>query len=226
MPVIIPPSSRPLLLWLAVAAFCAVLLALEGITLLTLWRRPSRLARLGVATLAGGALAVGLAGRILEAYHQLSHISACYSRGCEGFFPLVTQAVTVALILGSLLAAFTIASVVAALILSASEHAEIRNSTRIPAAGVGRAVMLLFFTLLIDAGAYWIIGGIADLMQTTYLLNPQAAGDGLGQLPLIFAVFETIGGAVTLGLVAFLMWRFLRRDEPQPQNALLVSDPG
>lgn len=226
MPVIIPPSSRPLLLWLAVAAMCAVLLSLEGVTLLTLWRRPSRPWRLGLATLAGGALAGGLAGRILEAYHQLSHISACYSRGCEGFFPLVTQAVTVALILGSLLAAFTIVSVVAALILSAWEGASRQGASGSQRLNSGQVITLLMFTLIIDTGAYLTIEGVAGWMQTAYLLNPQAAGDALGLIPFYNAVFETIGGAVVLGMGVWLLWRLLRRDTPQPQSPLLVSEPG
>jgi hypothetical protein len=217
MPVIIPPSSRPLLLWLAVAAVCAVLLTAEGVTLLTLWRRPSRPWRLGLATLAGGALAGGLTGRILDAYHELSHISACYAQGCEGFFPLVTDAVAVALILGSLLAVLTIASVVAALILSASEGAGFPGASSSQRHDSGQAITLLMFTLITDTGVYWTIEGVAGWIQTAYLLNPQAAGDGLGQIPLFSAVFETIGGAVVLSMGIALLWRLLRRGEPQPK---------
>ena len=226
MPVIIPPSPRPLLLWLAVAAVCATLLTLEGVTLLTLWRRPSRPWQLGLAALAGGALGVGLTGRILAAYHDLAPIGACYTHGCEGFFPLLTNAVAVALVLGCLLATFTCASVVAALILSASEREGRPGAPGGPAGDIGRAVNLLFFTLVTDAGAYWVIDGIANWMQSAYLLAPGAAGDGIGMIPFYNAVMETVGGAIVLGVGIRLLWSLFRRDTPQPQSALLASDQG
>ena len=216
MPVIIPPSPRPLLLWLAVAAVCAAMLTLEGLTLLTLWRRPSRPWRLGLAALMVGALGIALAGRILATYHQLAFIGVCYSAGCVEWFPVLTNAITVSLALGGLLAVLTGASVVAALALSAVDSANRRLLSSLDTSSLGgRVAALSFFTLVADAGMYWTVDGIANWIQFAYLANLQAAGDGIGQIPFIFAIMETIGGVVVLGICASLLRASLQRGDPQ-----------
>jgi hypothetical protein len=224
MPVIIPPSSRPLLLWLAASAVCAAVLASQGLMLVALWRRPSWLWRLGLASLALGALGVGLASRLLDAYSQLANISACYSDGCQEQFPLVTNAVFVAVVLGGLLIAATCASVIAATALSAraSTTAEARQ-----AHGWGNRIRRL--ALLAPAvavaylGLYWLTNGVAMLAQTVYLLTPGRAGDGLGYIPFEFAVFGTVVGAITLTLGAWMVWAVATRREPTPQVAAPAS---
>ena len=215
MPVIIPPSSRPLLLWLAASAVCAAILTCQGIMLVTLWRRPSWLWRLGMVTLALGALGVGLASRLLDAYSQLAHISACYSDGCQDWFPLVTNAVFVAVILGGLLIAATCACVIVATALSATQRAaaEARLTDGLRNRG-GRLALLTPAVAVAYLGMYWLTNGVASLAQTVYLLTPGAAGDGLGMIPFEFAVFGTVVGALALALGVCLVWFSARRPAP------------
>ncbi len=211
----IPPSVRPLLLWLAATAVCAVILTLEGMTFITLWRRPSRPWRLGLATLTLGALAVALAGRILAAYHDLANISVCYTDGCQQWFPLVTNAVAVSVMLSGLLIAATCASVVIAIVVSAAESASRSTPIRGAWNRIERLVNLSLFVLITDAGMHWAVDGVAAWAQTAYLLNPQAAGDGLGAIPFEFAVVETISGVIVLGLGVCLLWFFSPRISAQ-----------
>ncbi len=215
---IIPPSPRPLLLfWLAVAAVCAAVLTLEAVTLLTLWRPLSRPWRLGLAALTLGAFGIALAGRILAAYHDLAFIGVCYSAGCVEWFPMLKIAVAGAFALGGLLAVLTGASVIAALALSAVDGAARQPSGSPTTSGaVGRFAVLSLFTLVADVGMYWTVEGIAHWLQFASLANPQAAGDAIGQIPFLFAVMETIGGVVVLGMGAYLLWAYLRRGDPQP----------
>jgi hypothetical protein len=215
MAVIIPPSVRPLLLWLAATAVCAVILTLEGMTFVTLWRRPSRPWRLGLVTLALAALAVALAGRILGTYHDLANISICYTDGCEQLFPWVTNAVTVSAILGGPLIEVTCASVVAAIVVSAAESASRAGPIRGAWNRIERLVNLSLFVLITDAGVHWAVDGATAWAQTAYLLNPGAAGDGLGLLPFEFALAETVGGLIVLGLGASLLWFFSPESQPQ-----------
>jgi len=215
MPMTIPPSARPLLLWLAATAICAVILTLEGMTFITLWRRPSRPWRLGLATLALGALAAALAGRILGAYHDLANISVCYTDGCQQWFPWVTNAVAVSAVLGGLLIAVTCASVVAAIALSATESASRSAPLRGAWNWIDRLFNLTLFVLIADAGMHWAVDGAVAWAQFAYLLNPEAAGDGLGVLPFEFAVVETIIGVIALVLGACLLWFFSPRSPGQ-----------
>lgn len=215
MPVIIPPSSRPLLLWLAASAVCAAVLASQGLMLVALWRRPSWLWRLGLASLALGALGVGLASRLLDAYSQLAHVSACYSDGCQDWFPLVTNAVFVAVVLGGLLVAATCASVITVAALSAAGRAvDGTAQTRGWKDRGGRLALLAPAVAIAYLGVYWLSNGVASLAQTAYLLTPGRAGDGLGYLPLEFAVFGTVVGAITLALGGWMVWAVVARREP------------
>lgn len=217
MPLIIPPSPRPLLLWLAASAVCAAILTLEGMTLLTLWRWPSRLARLGLASLIIGALGWLLTGRILTAYQNLAGIGVCYVQGCVGFFPLVTHAVAVSLILGCLLIALTVASILAALVWSAVDGAQRQVAPTVIDA-IGRFIKLAFLTFVLDVGVYWILEGAYGWIGGAFFTNPQSIGDGLGLIPLYTAAFEAIGGALALSFGAWLLWSILRHDAPQPQE--------
>jgi hypothetical protein len=221
--VIIPPSVRPLLLWLAASAVCAAILACQGIMLVALWRRPSRLWRLGLASLTLGALATGLASRILDAYSQLAHISACYSDGCQEWFPMVTNAVAVAVVLGGLLVAATCASVVAATALSATERATEAETYRSLWHRLGRFAALTLAVAIAYLGMYLVTNGVASLAQTVYLLTPGAAGDGLGLIPFEFAVFGTGVGVITLGLGSGLVLAIAERRRPTPGVATPAS---
>lgn len=179
-----------------------------------LWRRPSRPWRLGLATLTLGALAVGLAGRTLDSYSQLVHISACYSDGCQQLFPLVTNAVALAAVLGGVLIAATCASVVAAIALSATERE--RQTALWPGfwRRIERLFILTFYVAIAYLGAHWTVDGIALWAQTAYLLTPGAAGDGLGLIPFYQAVVEATTGAITLGLGAWFVWFVAARRGP------------
>jgi hypothetical protein len=224
MPVIIPPSSRPLLLWLAASAVCAAVLASQGLMLVALWRRPSWLWRLGLASLALGALGVGLASRLLDAYSQLAHVSSCYVDGCQDWFPLVTNAVFVAVILGGLLIAATCASVIAATALSATGRV-VEGTTQ--ARGWrnrgGRLALLAPAVAVAYLGMYWVTNGVAMLAQTVYLLTPGAAGDGIGMIPFEFAVVGTVVGAITLALGAWMVWAVAARREPTTTQAAAAA---
>lgn len=59
----IAPSARPLPLCLAGSAMCALPLTVGGVTLLAIWRRPSRPWRLGLAMLGAGMVGVVVTGR-------------------------------------------------------------------------------------------------------------------------------------------------------------------
>lgn len=211
---IIPPSSRPLLLWLAASAVCAAVLTCQGIMLVTHWRRSSRPWRLGLAALGLGALAVALTGRILAAYHNLVNISACYSDGCQDAFPLVTNAVTIAVILGEALIVATCVMVVAAIALSASESGQQATPMRGAWNQVDRYFNLTLYVAIFYLGMHWAADGIALLAQTAYLLTPGAAGDGIGMIPFGEAVAEIVLGVIALGLGACLVWFSARRPAP------------
>jgi hypothetical protein len=223
MPLIIPPSARPLLLWLAASAVCAAVLARQGIMLVGLWRRPSRPWRLGLASLTLGALGVGLTGRILDAYSQLANISACYSDGCQEWFPMVTNAVAVAVALGGLLVALTCASVIAATALNAAERATEAETYSSLWHHLGRFAALTLAVAIAYLGMYWVTNGRASLAQTVYLLTPGAAGDGLGLIPFEFAVFGTVVGIITLGLGSGLVLAIAEVRRPTPGVATPAS---
>ncbi|HEX8996810.1 MAG TPA: hypothetical protein VF812_12340 [Ktedonobacterales bacterium] len=216
---IIPPSPRPLLLWLAASAVCATLLTIEGVTLLTLWRRPSRPWRLGQLTLLASVLGWMLTGHTLGAYHDLAPIGVCYVAGCVDFFPLVTHAVEAALTLGILLACVTAASLVAALTLSATDGV-IVGARRMESASarISRLLQVACGAIAFDAGSYVAVEGVRLLYWA--ISNQWSPADDLGPaMAYGDGVFSVVGGALALGLGALLLWRAAWRREPRPEVA-------
>jgi hypothetical protein len=206
--------TRPLLIWVLVAGACAALLTVEGALLLS--RRQRRMSgwRLGVSLILGSLMASGLAARLFDIHAELIGPQC----NCEPF-QWTDPRIATPLVLGTVLGS-------AVLVLTAYGGVRALRSLRSPAASVterngASAWSFLKFSwslfvlgVMADIGAWITANGVTHLAESvSYSMNDPFAGssDGLGILPLFYAIVATVCGALVLLLPLSLMLVVLRR---------------
>ncbi|HEU5347127.1 MAG TPA: hypothetical protein VFU63_00815 [Ktedonobacterales bacterium] len=187
------PPTRPLLIWAAVALACAVVLAVEGILLLSGRTRQVRGWRFGIFLLLGSLVAVALAARLYDIHAELIRVRC----NCEPFQwtePDLATPLILGTVLGSVGLAFTVFGSVRTLRFFRSPTAPDveRSIAREPLGG--------YFVLAFLAGAgVWIsANALVRLAETAYLIDPVRQGDGLGIIPLYEAAASSLCGALLL----------------------------
>ena len=187
------PPTRPLLIWAAVALACAVVLAVEGILLLSGRTRQVRGWRFGIFLLLGSLFAVALAARLYDIRAELIRVRC----NCEPFQwtePDLATPLILGTVLGSVVLAFAVFGSVRTLRFFRSPTAPDVERYR------AREQLGGYFILAFLAGAgVWIsANALPRLAETAYLIDPVRQGDGLGILPLYEATVSSLCGAVLL----------------------------
>jgi hypothetical protein len=192
-------ALRPFHLWAQVAAMCALLLAGAATLLLSLSARLSRRWWLGVSVFISCLLVVAFGERSRSAASDLRPLLVnCLGRrlpNCGVRVPELTDATQWVMLLGIPVVTATALGLLAALATLSAERR----------VAVERAPTLLLATLVAGAGAYLTADGVAGWLASAYLADITQAGDGLGQIPLIQAIFITAVGLVVLAVGLTLM---------------------
>lgn len=188
---------HPFHAWAWIAAICAFTSAAAACAVLTLSQRLTKRWWLGIGILAVCLLTVAFGARSRGAAYDLRSIAgACYKppamSGCEVWAPWVVVAQQRVEILGIGILAATALSLIAAAYALFLRRTDV--GLRPP------ATELLIAAVIFGAGCgtYLTADGIAHWIETAYLADITRAGDGLGQIPLVYAVVTTIFGALVL----------------------------
>lgn len=187
------PPTRPLLIWAAVALACAVVLAVEGILLLSGRTRQVRGGRFGAFLGLGSLVAVALAARLYDIHAELIRVRC----NCEPFQwaePDLATPLILGTVLGSVVLAFTVFGSVRTLRFFRSPTAP--DVERY----IAREPLVGYFVLAFLAGAgVWIsANALPRLAETAYLIDPVRQGDTLGIIPLYEAIASSLCGALLL----------------------------
>lgn len=187
------PPTRPLLIWAAVALACAVVVAVEGIWLLSGRTRQVRGWRFGIFLLLGSLFAVALAAGLYDIHAELIRVRC----NCEPFQwtePDLATPLILGTVLGSVVLVFTVFGSVRTLRLFRSPTAP---GVERP---IAREQLGGYFVLAFLAGAgVWIsANALPRLAETAYLIDPLRQGDGLGIIPLYEATASSLCGALLL----------------------------
>lgn len=186
-------ALHPFHLWAWIAAVCAFALAAATAFVLALSPRFSRRWWLGMGILGPCFLAIAFGARSrATAYAFRPSTRGCVTLGCGVDTPAVVAAQQLVEMLGIVLLVATVLSLAAAWMLVQRHRSD---AERLPSA---RMLGLSVAIFIAGCGAFLTTNGVADWLQTAYLADITRAGDGIGQLPLIFAIFGTISGAVVL----------------------------
>jgi hypothetical protein len=180
------PSQRPLLIWAVLALACAVVLSVEGVSLLSGRPRPRPGWRFGVLLLLGSLGAAALSARLYDLHGQ---------------FQWTEQELATWLLLGTLLGSAVLAFTVyggvrtrRSVRSSSAPTDHSRAASEWPFSGD-----LFVLVLLMDAGIWALVLALPRLGEAAYTWkNYRPAGDGLGMSPLIPAVASTLCSAVLL----------------------------
>lgn len=212
-------ALRPFHLWAQVAAVCAVALAAAAVVVLALSRRWSRRWWLGMGVLSLCLLAVAFGERSRSAAGDLRTGAVCYVQwlaGCDVWTQWLAEATRSVSQLGAMVLVATILGlVVAAAVLLAERRRWLSGGWRPPA----RVRSLTLAVALAAFGAYLAADGVAAWIRYAYLADISAAGDGLGQLPLIDGIFGTILGLLVLAAgIAFVVAASPSRRAPEAAN--------
>ncbi len=216
------PSPRPLLLWFGADAVCVALLTALALALLAFWRRSSRPWWLGMASLIASWLGIIATVRVYRAYHEITPFARYCSSpyDCAVSSQTILDAVAWVGLLSSALVAVTLAALLTATGLWALEWGR-QASARAGADGASgwkaRLAALVLAGPFTSLGVFITAQGAFDWSATAYLAYDNNAGDGIGLIPLINAIFTTIVGAGLLiaGLILLsrtIGSRFLRRE--------------
>lgn len=189
-------ALHPLHLWAWIAAACAFALAAAAFAMFAYSQRFSRRWWLGAGILILCLLAVAFGARSrATAYDLRPSGRGCLTPGCGVDTPEVAAAQQSVEFLGTILLAATVLTLAAA----ARTLYLLRRSgaaRRPPAKVLGIAPAIL----VAGCGAYWAADGITLWIKSAYLADITRAGDGLGQIPLIFAVVGTLSGVFVLAI--------------------------
>jgi hypothetical protein len=162
--------------------------------------------RLGLAASLGSLFAIALAERMYDIRADLIRTQC----NCEPFQwsdPRITTPLLFGIPLGILLLAFTAYSSVQA--INGMRHAG-APAAQSGATPVGAGVF--FLALIADASAWIITNSGASLIDVWGLVaDPYSAGDGIGFLPLYYAIFGISCGAILLLIPLGALAAVLRR---------------
>jgi hypothetical protein len=218
-------ALHPFHQWAQIAAVCAFVLATASFTLLASSPRRSRRWWLGMAIFGLCLLAVVFGARSRGASYDLRPIAAvCLPppgvSGCELWSTWLVAARQRAAILGVVLLVGTITGLAltgATLLLPRHSAAPVRRpSARIPVLATAIAVA--------GWGMFQTANSVARWIETAYLADITRAGDGLGQLPLIEAIFGTIFGAIVLVIGLALVIFFSKPQRTTARRAAVMHD--
>lgn len=211
----VPPSPRPLLIWLGMDAVSAALLALVSLALLAAWRRPSGPWRLGVAALALS----WLGGAATLLVYLTYRADASLADGCPEIASCVQTIMDAQVWVGVMsvaLIAAALAVLVAALVSTSARGGVSSGPDGAPDAQyrslwLSRWMALALGEAVAGLGALTLTRGVYDAIQFSYLLEPGRAGDGIGLIPAINAYGEALIGAVLLGVGLVMLVRMAGR---------------
>jgi hypothetical protein len=189
-----------LLIWAVLALACAVVLSVEGVTLLSGRTRPGRGWRIGVLLLLGSLVAAALSARLYDLHGESQWTEA----------DLATWLILGA-VLGSAVLAFTVYGGVRTCrflrLLSAAPDGESRAASEWPFSGD-----LFVLALMMDAGIWTLVFALPRLVEAAYTWkNYMPAGDGLGMSPLIPAIASTVCSVALLIVPLTILLRTLSR---------------
>ena len=196
--------TRPLAIWTLVAIACAALLTVEGALFLSGRHRRVSGWWLGVSLLLGSLIASALAARLFDIRAEL-----IYGPPLQSTDPRITTPLAVATVLGSVLLVLTAYGSVRALSIVRSPAAPVTERSGARAWSFSWSLFML--AVMADVGAWILANGVPHWVETAYLMNPVAQGDGLGILPLFDAIVATVLGALVLILPLSLLLVLLRR---------------
>jgi hypothetical protein len=152
----------------------------------------------------GSLLASGLAARLFDIRAQL-----IYGPPLQGSDLRIRTPLAVATVLGSVLLVLTAYGSVRALSIVRSPVAPVAERSGARAWSFSWSLFML--AVMADVGAWILANGVPHWVETAYLINPVAQGDGLGILPLSGAIVTTVLGALVLILPLSLLPVVLRR---------------
>lgn len=208
--------------WARIAAVCAIILAAASFALLGVSRRLARRWWVGMGMFALCLLVVAFGARSRGATYDLYPYALCFARptsGCEADEALVLAAqqrvegLGVAMLVAT---AFGVLVTILALYLWRRTGIDWRGLLK-------RAWFLPVAIFVAGFGVFLTANSIAQWIQYAYLADITRAGDGIGQLPLIEAIMETIFGVVVLlvGLALVIVATLPRRAPAAAAGALL-----
>jgi hypothetical protein len=183
--------------WAQIAAVCAFVLAAASFILLGVSHRFSRRWWVGAGVFALCLLTVAFGARSRGASYDLYSYALCFvypnPYGCTEEAALIQASQQRVETLGLVMLAVTVfgavVTVLALLVwpLAADWRAVLRRAWFLPV-----AIFVAGF------GVFQTANSAARWAQTAYLADITRAGDGLGQIPLIEAVFGTVFGSLVL----------------------------
>jgi hypothetical protein len=195
------PPTRPLLIWAALALVCAVVLSVEGVSLLGGRTRPWPGWQLGVLFLLGSLVAAALSARLYALHGEVQWTEQ----------DLATWLI-LGTLLGSAVLAFTVYGGVRTSRYLRSPSArddETRRGSEWPFSGD-----LFVLALMMDAGIWALVLTLPRLVEAAYYAkNYMPAGDGLGILPLYTAIASTVCSVALLIIPLTILLRARARSQ-------------
>lgn len=204
-------ALHPFHLWAWIAAACAFALAAASASIFAHSPRFSRRWWQGMGILVPCFLAIAFGARSrATAYAFRPSTRGCDTPGRGVDTPEVVAAQQLVTILGVALLIVTALSIAATILL-------LRRTNAMRPRPSARILSLFVAIFIAGCGAFLTTNSVADWLQFAYLADITRAGDSLGQLPLIFAIFGTISGAVMLAIgLAAVIGVSLLREESSP----------
>lgn len=217
-------TLHPFHQWAQIAAVCAFLLASASFAVLALSRRFSRRWWLGQGIFALCLLAVVFGARSRgAAVDPLPVAVGCYaphgSTSCDFVAVWIIPAQQRVEMLGAILLVVTVLVVIATLAALARQWPRSGPRRRLPPVLPPMRVLGLPLAITVAGyGTFQIANSVARWIATAYLADIRNAGDGIGQLPLIYAIAGTLFGATVLviGLVLMVFCTPPHREHLQP----------
>lgn len=184
--------------WARIAAVCAFILAAASFALLGVSRRLARRWWVGMGMLALCLLVVAFGARSRGATYDLYPYAICFAYpepyGCASEEALIQASQQRGVAMGVAMLVTTALGVLATIL-----SLYLWRRADIDWRGLLKRVWFLPVAIFVAGfGAFLTANSIAQWIQFAYLADITRAGDGIGQLPLIEAIMETIFGVVAL----------------------------
>jgi hypothetical protein len=185
-----------LLIWAVLALACAVVLAVDGVSLLSGRPRQAPGWRFGAFFLVESLVAAALSARLYDIHGELLR-GACNCQPFQWTDSELTTPLVLGTVLGSALLAFTVfGSMRTRSFLRSSSAAddERHRGSEWPFSGD-----LFVLTLMMNAGIWALVLALPRLVEAAaYMKSYMPSGDGLGIPPLIPTVASTVCSALLL----------------------------
>jgi len=190
------PPTRPLLIWAVLALACAVVLAVDGVSLLSGRPRQAPGWRFGVFFLVGSLVAAALSARLYDIHGELLR-GACNCQPFQWTDSELTTPLVLGAVLGSALLAFTVFGSMRTRSFLRSSSAP-NDQRRAPSAWPFSGDLFVL-ALMMNAGIWASVLALPRLVEAAHVWkNYMPSGDGLGISPLIPATASTVCSALLL----------------------------